>query len=225
MKLTERFPKESSKDFALRMIRDNIMNIELEPGSLISENELSQELNVSRTPIREALIELSKVKIVEILPQRGSRIALIDYNLVEESRMLRMTVESAIIEKLCTSATKFDFEPIEENLTLQEFYYKMGNYDRQLCLDNEFHHLLYTLANRELTHSLIADINIHFDRVRELSLYTDDRKYLIAEHREIAKALKNRDAERGKKLIVDHLSHYQRDKDQIIERYPQYVKL
>lgn len=225
MKLTERFPKESSKDYALRMIRDNIMNIELEPGSLISENELSQELNVSRTPIREALIELSKVKIVEILPQRGSRIALIDYNLVEESRMLRMTVESGIIEKLCTSEAKIDFEPIEENLTLQEFYYKMGNYDKQLCLDNEFHHLLYTFANRELTYSLIADINIHFDRVRELSLYTDDRKYLIAEHREIAKALKNRDAERGKKLIVDHLSHYQKDKDQIIERYPQYVKL
>ncbi|UQT49404.1 GntR family transcriptional regulator [Flavonifractor plautii] len=54
------------------MLKDNIVRLELKPGSLVSENELAAEMGLSRTPVREALIELSKVKIVEIYPQRGA---------------------------------------------------------------------------------------------------------------------------------------------------------
>ncbi len=60
MKLTERDARETGRDYALRMIKDNIIRLELAPGSLISENELAAEMGLSRTPVREALIELSR---------------------------------------------------------------------------------------------------------------------------------------------------------------------
>ena len=85
MRLTERYSKETGREYALRMLKDNIIHLDLIPGSMLSENELSSEMHLSRTPVREALIELSKVKIVEIYPQKGSAVALIDYNLVEEA--------------------------------------------------------------------------------------------------------------------------------------------
>ena len=78
MKLLERLPRESGGDYALRTIKENIINLELPPGSQISENELATEMGLSRTPVREALIELSKVKIVDIQPQKKSTIPLID---------------------------------------------------------------------------------------------------------------------------------------------------
>lgn len=81
MKLLERLPRESGGDYALRTIKENIINLELPPGSQISENELATEMGLSRTPVREALIELSKVKIVDIQPQKKSTIPLIDYDL------------------------------------------------------------------------------------------------------------------------------------------------
>ena len=87
MKLLERLPRETGRDYALRNIKENIINLELAPGSQISENELAAEMGLSRTPVREALIELSRVKIIEIHPQKKSTVPLIDYELVEESRL------------------------------------------------------------------------------------------------------------------------------------------
>ena len=72
MHISERLPRESSRDYALRIIKDNIISLRLEPGSQISENELATEMGLSRTPVREALIELAKVKIIETYPQRKS---------------------------------------------------------------------------------------------------------------------------------------------------------
>jgi DNA-binding GntR family transcriptional regulator len=72
MIITERLPKESARDYALRILKHNIIHLELAPGIVVSENELSSQLELSRTPVREALIELSKSGIVEILPQRAA---------------------------------------------------------------------------------------------------------------------------------------------------------
>ena len=54
MHISERLPRESSRDYALRIIKDNIISLRLEPGSQISENELATEMGLSRTPVREA---------------------------------------------------------------------------------------------------------------------------------------------------------------------------
>ena len=97
MKLLERLPRESSRDYALRNIKENIINLELAPGSQISENALAAEMGLSRTPVREALIELAKVEIVEIHPQRKSTVPLINYDLVEESRFMRNLLELCLI--------------------------------------------------------------------------------------------------------------------------------
>ena len=55
-------------------------------------------MELSRTPVREALLELAKSKLVVIYPQRGSFVSKIDYNLVEESRFVRLVLEKAIVE-------------------------------------------------------------------------------------------------------------------------------
>ena len=57
MRITERLPGERGRDYALRMLRDNIVTADLAPGSVVSENELAQQLKLSRTPVREAIID------------------------------------------------------------------------------------------------------------------------------------------------------------------------
>ena len=97
MQLLERLPRETGRDYALRTIKDNIVKLQLAPGSQISENELAAELQLSRTPVREALIELSKVKIVEVYPQKRSMVSLIDYELVAAARFMRYILECAVV--------------------------------------------------------------------------------------------------------------------------------
>ena len=92
MRIDERHYAETARDYARRVLKDNIVEMELEPGAMVSENELAAQMGVSRTPVREALMDLAKCRVVDVLPQRGSRIALIDYALVEEARFARLVL-------------------------------------------------------------------------------------------------------------------------------------
>ncbi|NLC79432.1 MAG: GntR family transcriptional regulator, partial [Ruminococcaceae bacterium] len=93
MKVAAKLAGETNREYALRTIRDNIISLDIRPGSLIGEQEVADELNISRTPVHEALLELSKSKIVDILPQRGCLVSTIDSALIEEARFIRSTVE------------------------------------------------------------------------------------------------------------------------------------
>ena len=79
MIILNRNSSETARSYAMRVLLYNIIHVELQPGSAVSENELSSALSLSRTPIREALIELNRIGLVEILPQRGSYISKINY--------------------------------------------------------------------------------------------------------------------------------------------------
>src|SRR5690554_1585330 len=108
MSTTKRQLKESARDYALRLIKESIISLSLIPGSMVSESELSIKLGLSRTPVREALIELSKSQVVEIFPQKGIYISLIDPVLVEEDRFLRLVLEQAMVRMACDVATEED---------------------------------------------------------------------------------------------------------------------
>ena len=101
MKILERQPSEKARSYAIRVLLYNITALELPPGSSVSENEVSSVMNISRTPVREALIELSRMDLVDILPKRGSFISKIDYGLIEESRFMRLVLETAIVKLAC----------------------------------------------------------------------------------------------------------------------------
>ena len=182
MQILERLPRETGRDYALRTIRDNIITLKLEPGSQISENELAAEMDLSRTPVREALIELSKVKIIEIYPQRKSMVSLIDYELVEESRFMRNLLECAVAELDCEMATPQDIRRLEDNLQLQKFYLNSYYPENLLKLDNEFHGILFDIARKSQVYTLIQSISIHFDRVRSMALATVKNQKIVEDH-------------------------------------------
>lgn len=224
MKLSERLPRESGRDYALRTIKENIVSLELAPGSQISENALAAEMGLSRTPVREALIELSKVEIVEVHPQRKSTVPLIDYDLVEESRFMRNLLECAVVELVCEMAGPIDIERLNANIRLQSFYLD-GYYTNELmALDNQFHGMLFDIAKKSRVFQLIQNIAIHFDRVRGMALSSVKDLKVVQDHRDLVEFIRQRDAEGARELMEIHLNRYKIDAAAIREAYPQYFK-
>ena len=224
MQISDRLAKETARDYALRIIKQNIVNLELEPGSMVSENELSAVLHLSRTPVREALHDLSRAKLVEVLPQKGSRVSLVDYNMVEEARFLRYVLEMAVVELLCKQAQELDFDRLNENVVLQEFYRKSDAQQRLLELDNAFHKELFRLCNKTQTYKLMSNMTTHFDRVRKMSLPTMKEIKIVDDHIELSRAIQAQDVDRAKAIMDVHLSRYKIDEDAIRKRYPNYIK-
>ena len=224
MKLLERLPRESGGEYALRTIKENIISLELAPGCQISENELAAEMGLSRTPVREALIELSKVKIVDIQPQKKSTIPLIDYDMVDESRFMRNLLECAVVELDCEMATSLDLERLNQNIRLQDLYLENFYSSQLMDLDNQFHGILFEIAKKSQIYSLMENISIHFDRVRSMALSSVKNLKIVQDHKQITAAIARRDPKSARLLMEEHLNRYKIDAAAIRAAYPQYFK-
>ncbi|MBO7582230.1 MAG: GntR family transcriptional regulator [Treponema sp.] len=222
MKNIEKLPKESNRDYAFRVIRDNIISLELKPGTMISEQDLAYELDLSRTPVHEALQELSKTKIVEIFPQKGSLVSLINLELVNEAVFVRATLESAITEEACKIANDEDIKYLTENVELQEFLLKQNNIDKFMEMDNLFHQKMYEITNKMQCYYMVKSMNIHHDRFRALRVHGADRTPILKIHKQILQAIQDKDAEAARELTAEHINRTRLDAAEIQKKYPQY---
>lgn len=226
MRIDERRYAETARDYALRVLKANIISMDLEPGAMVSENELSAQMNLSRTPVREALMDLAKCRVVDVLPQRGSRIALIDYALVEEARFARQVLEVAILDQVCERATPAEIAQLRQNVRLQTLTQEPGMDPSQsmLELDDAFHQMLFRIAQKENTYSMLCSMTIHFDRVRSLALGVVKDSKIIADHQAICECIAVHDAQRAKEIMTEHLGRVKVDEEAIRRACPQYIK-
>ena len=149
--VNKRCPEETNSDYAYRLIRRNIMNLYLKPGAVLNEAELSDQLGMSRTPIREALILLKNEGLVDIMPQRGSRVSHISLSLVREGYFMRRILETAIIREIAGALSSEQTAALKANLEL-----------------------LYEFSNRNHIWSALHGVNSHYDRVRYLDTVVND---------------------------------------------------
>lgn len=223
MTILERYPGENARSYAVRVLRSNILSLELPPGNIVSENEISAALNLSRTPIREALIELSRTRLVEVLPQKGSFVTKIDYDLVEESRFLRCVVETAVFRQAAQAALPAAcFKAMRDNLAQLKLAYASENRERILDLDNEFHEMVYKVAGKTWTFGIIKEQMVHYDRLRSLNIRVDVPENTIKDHEELIYALEKHDPDLCDFLLNRHLNRYQLVKDALLAKYPEY---
>lgn len=225
MEVLEKLSGESMREYIIRVLKYNIIQFNLKPGQNISETEIAAQLGVSRTPVREAFIALSHESLLEVYPQKGTYISLIDLSLVEEARFLRLTVEKAIVRMACDLITPQYIEQLEENLHHQDFYLSSSNSPKLLELDNQFHRILFKTCKKERIFLLIESVNTHFNRIRMLRLTASFKvDKIIAEHRELLSAIKEKDPEKLEKMIEIHLTGFKIEHGLLQEQYPNYFK-
>lgn len=222
MKTLDKKAGETARDYAFRVIKYNIVNLEFVPGTFVSENEIALELGVSRTPVREAIIDLAKASVIETIPQRGNLVKLIDQDMVEESRFLRQVLDRAVIEHACEIDDPEGISKLEENVQLQEFYLEKEAGDKIFVLDNQFHEQIYAYAKKSRIFEMRSTLMIHFDRVRSLSVETVKDLKIVADHRGMLEAIKNHDKELAVKMVDKHMNRYELDQQLIKEQYPEY---
>ena len=227
MKIEKKRPGENARMYAHRIILDNIINLELPPGSAISENDLSVSLNLSRTPVREALIEMTRLDLVKIYPQKGSFVSKIDYDLIEESKFIRLSLELAALRLLCEQGIPADVLALfHKNLEAQRRYVQNpGVYNTMLELDNDFHKLIFQAVNKQRTYEFIRTQMVHFDRLRVLAyrmLKTEKNEQTLNDHENIMYAMEKRDAELAEMVMSRHLTRHLFDKNELDRICPDY---
>ena len=103
---------ENNRAYAYRMLRKNIMTLQLQPGCQLSEAELCEQLAMSRTPVHEALMMLKSEWLVDVLPQRGSIVSKISVPYLNEGFAMRRILEPASAARAGRKADKGTAERI-----------------------------------------------------------------------------------------------------------------
>lgn len=213
----------STRDEVYASLKEDILQLKLPPGTPLSENETSLRFGVSRTPVRESFMKLAQEGLLQILPQRGTFVSLIDTSLVEEARFMREHLESAVIGLACAAFRDDTLLQLEDNVRMQEACIARHDHDAMFRLDEQFHRLLFEGCDKINTWHALAGLTVHLNRSRRLRL-ADDHNWgqLFEQHRAMAEAIKLRDAAAAKKLMKEHLSLNITDQAVLKEKYPHY---
>lgn len=224
-------PNETVRGWAYRLLLENIISLRLPPGTFFTEQELAQMLQASRTPVREALIQLAGDGFVEITSQRGTRVSLIDLQRVEDERFMRMCLEQ---KTALLGAKAF---PDESLIRLQYFYdmmdvaFKQKDGLRFIEFDDKFHQAVLTGSGRPGIWCAITKFSGHHRRARILSRishqgrnhgYPDEWLSAMRQHMQILEALRSHDARSAASAIEEHFSPSGWDVGKLRETYSDY---
>lgn len=223
--ISERKEKESAKNFVLRMMITNIVNTSLKPGEKLNEIELCEQLGVSRTPFREAELELAQRRLIEIRPKIGTYVSLIDEELVEEVRHLRAVLETELAGMACERLTKTALDKLWENVTLWQMYIEREQEEKIFSLDKEFHKLLYLNCGCPYWYELVENLAPHFDRTTILSFRCRSAKAILEDHTSLLKSIEKKDAASARLIATRHMQRYTENLAAIRKSFPQYFKV
>ena len=214
--MTFKTSKNSTSKTIYYKLREEIINLSLEPGTSISEKELSEKYSVSRTPVREALVRLAQENLVNIYPQRGTIISLIDLSAVEDARFLREHLERAVVKEACKEFLQENLLELEMNLKFQKMYIENHDYTKLFRADEKFHQIIFEGCNKKRIWNIINEGSSEFQRIRVLRLVSNHSwDNIYEQHEDIYNAIKKKDPETAEKLMKEHLNMVRFDKNKI----------
>ncbi len=191
-----------------QIIREDIISGKYQRKEELREIAIGDELQVSRTPVREALRQLELEGLVTIVPNRGAYVVGISYQDMKDIFEIRLLLESFCARRAAESAALEQLEALEEIMVLTEYHIKNEHTRQLIGLDSKFHEILYEAGgSRVLEHALKND-HYYLKRARRLSLLAPGRALQsIQEHRQILEAVKAHDKEKAEDAVSQHLIH------------------
>ncbi|MFJ9895911.1 GntR family transcriptional regulator [Streptomyces sp. NPDC091280] len=190
-------------------LRDGIIEGELPPGTRLLERELSERLDVSRIPIREALPQLEAEGLITTLPRRGSMVTQLTLRDIDELFSVRTSLEVLAARLASGQAAERSTALLSPAFARAELATAEGRQAEIAAANAAFHEAIVRLSGSRLLNSMMAPINA---RVRWLFRLTSDRDpgVLCTEHRELYEAICAGDSELAAALAFVHVERGRR---------------
>ncbi len=194
---------------AYSLIKEKVVTLELPPSAVIDEQLLMEELDLGRTPIREALQRLDAEGLVNVVPRRGTFVSDISITDLQKIFELRIVLEGLCARLAAERITRDELEKIKLVLSDLDDVHN-GNSVALMIIDKRFHRLLYRAADNEF----LTEVS---DRLYDQSLRLwylvlarlDDVRHSIEQHHEILNALAEGDQDRAELLVQSHIIEFQ----------------
>lgn len=207
-------------------LRSDILHARLRPGQVLSENQLAQQLGVSRTPVREAIQSLVREHLVVVLPQRGSLVARLSIRRIREALFVREAVESQVIRRLLALPPPARaWDALHVCIERQASALQSKDLDATMRADADFHRTLLGLCGMDGVWTVVAQARDLHQRVRAIAVpELHSGEQALQDHRAIVAALSAQDVQRATQEMAAHLQHNEALTQQISQLHPDYFE-
>lgn len=187
-------------------LRKTIISGIIPVGERIVEKEYAERLNISRTPVREAIRRLEEEELVENIQRVGVVVKRISEEDVVEVYQIRHSLEVLATTAAMEHITKEEMDELEALLDLTEQKNREGDVKEVIRLFGEFNSLIYKASRMKRLASMISKLNDYIGKFRDISI-TDDkrREKALVEHRLILKAISEKNTADIDRIIKEHL--------------------
>ncbi len=202
---TARPDGESATRRAYLHVKERLLDGRFPGGTLLSENELAQRLGVSRTPLRHAFVRLEAEGLIELYPRRGGLVVPISASEADDVLEARLLIEQHSARRVATAGTT----PAGELQSAIAEQAAAARDDRGAFVraDRRFHHAIVAAAGNVLLTRQYDSLRDRHQRIAATTVASDPARIerFIAEHREIADALRRGDVQAAAELTAVHL--------------------
>lgn len=188
-------------------LRDKILDLVLEPGSPVSENELCEQYDASRTPVRTALHRLADQNLIDLLPYQQSIVSLIDFEAVKEFIYARIAIETSVIRDFIDLDQPLLVEDVNHVIRKQEILLKENTFRPHdfYNLDVMLHEIWFK-ATEKLSLWKIFNTSVDYTRVRILDIKEEkDYQAIVSDHKDLIAAIRDKDYDSVGPVINRHL--------------------
>ncbi len=198
---------ESLADKVFGQLEADILGGKYSAGETVTEIELSNKFQVSRTPIREAIRRLEQESLVSE-SGKGIKILGISSKDLSDIYDIRMRIEGLAARFAAEHITDDELEKLSEIIELQEFYTSKQKMNYVKDADSNFHDIIYHSCNSTTLTDILGSLHRKIQMQRKASLENKSRaRDAVNEHKEIYEALKKRDPDLAEKLTVQHIKN------------------
>ncbi|MEV0086922.1 MULTISPECIES: GntR family transcriptional regulator [Saccharopolyspora] len=197
----------SGRELAYDHLKDTVLSDPSMQGQFVNEQALADEIGVSRTPIREALLLLAAEELVQLVPKRGAYIAPVGGREIRELFEIRAMIECYAARR----AVELDAVPLEQMRAELDAQRELGGDDQARAFidrDHGFHAALVCAVGNDMLSKTYDALRARQIRAGIVALFSVSgrRKAVLAEHEAILAALAAGDAEAATKAITEHLT-------------------
>ncbi len=220
------FPsRRSTADIIFAQLREEIMSLEILPGTKLSEAEVAAKFGVSRQPVREALNLLSSEDLVAIRPQKATRVRQFSLQKITSSRFVRRAIEIEAVKNACKNWSDVFRPSFQRCLDAQDRTVEKQDIKEFHLLDEQFHALIAEAAQAPFVSAQIRSHKAYIDRICVLSLKNSDEiAVLVQDHRNIVECISREDAEGAEAVLRLHLSRIEKTIEAVRQANSEYFE-
>lgn len=194
------------KDLAYERLRAAIVSLALPPGTPLREAQLSTQLGISKTPIREAFVRLVQDGLVEVAPYRGATVKGYTRDDLVEIFEMRELMEGFAARQAALNMTDEARRELQRNIRETRAALRKGDHEKLTELLNAFDRLLYAQATNRRVRELLDQLHYHVERIGLLTVGIPGRlKRSVDQHGEIAQAIMDRKADQAERRMRNHI--------------------